>query len=534
MRLLFLVALLLTFGGAGVDAAGPGREHRIALVIGNSAYQFVGSLRNTVNDARAIARSLRGLGFDVVEAEDLRQKDLQRAIVSFGQRIREAGPSVTLFYYAGHGVQAKGQNFLVPIDAKLLDESEIRIEGVPIDLVTEQMNDAANSVNIIVLDACRNNPFEGRGRGMTRGLAAVDAASGTLIAYATAPGAIADDGSGEHGLYTEELLNAVKEPGVPVEDVFKHVRSRVYARSKGTQTPWESSSLIGDFVFNPAPSPPQATAMRLPPSEPGVVQGQSAGMTFRDCSDCPIMVALPAGQFVMGSDRRDDESPAHPVLLRAPLAVGKFLVTRGEFSRFVDATRYVTGDGCYVRNGVGQGNLDGSKSWRDPGFPQTDHDPVVCVSWTDAQAYAAWLARTTRKTYRLLSEAEWEYAARAGSTTERWWGDGIGSGNANCSGCGSPWDAKGTSPVESFPANPFGLNDMLGNTWQWVADCWQKGYGGAPNDASVVLTSGDCSRRIARGGSWADFSWNVRAGIRVQSAAGNRDSNFGFRVARAM
>jgi hypothetical protein len=210
-----------------------------------------------------MAKTLRELGFTVLAYENANKRTMETAIIEFGRRLAEGG--VGFFYYAGHGLQVRGHNYLVPIDAEIDSEAITRIAAVDVDLLLEQMAEAKNRVNIVILDACRNNPFERRLRGASRGLAAVDAARGTLVAYATAPGSVAADGDGTNGLYTEELLQALRVPGLKVEEVFKRVRIGVAERSKGAQTPWESSSLTGDLVVNvtvnvttaavPAPAP---------------------------------------------------------------------------------------------------------------------------------------------------------------------------------------------------------------------------------------------------------------------------------------
>ena len=256
----------------------------------------------------------------------------------------------------------------------------------------------------------------------------------------------------------------------------------------------------------------------VPSPRPATGDTPHPGQSFRDCADCPEMVVLPPGRFMMGTDASErgsasSERPKHAVIVGAAFAVEKYHVTRGEYARFVQASGY-TGekDGC-------AGNLDGTtKSWRDPGFPQSDRDPVVCVDWYDAKAYVKWLSRKTGKRYRLLTEAEWEYAARAGTTTARWWGDDIGRGHANCYDCGSQWEGRRrTSPVGSFTPNPFGLHDMLGNAYQWVEDCFgdQLGtYAESSNDASVARKSDECSNRGVRGGGWANNSSALRSSYR--------------------
>ncbi len=232
-------------------------EKRVALVIGNSAYPTA-PLKNPVNDAQDMAQALRGLGFDVIYRENLNQNDMKRVIREFGAKIRNGG--VGLFYYAGHGVAVKGINYLVPVDAKVESEEEVEYECVDAGFVLAQMDSAGNRLNIAILDACRNNPFARSFRSASRGLAQMDAPSGTLIAYATAPGSVASDGSARNGLYTQELLKFVRTPGLGIEEVFKQVRISLRNLTQGKQTPWESSSLTGDFYFSGSDQGTQQTS----------------------------------------------------------------------------------------------------------------------------------------------------------------------------------------------------------------------------------------------------------------------------------
>ncbi|MBX3673668.1 MAG: caspase family protein [Burkholderiales bacterium] len=250
MKLPVLLARLALLAAALAAAAGlPARaERKIALVIGNAAYPTA-PLRNPVNDAKAMAARLQALGYDVALHTDVAQRDFTRAVSRFGQRL--APGSVALFYYAGHGMQVRGRNFLVPVDADIQSEASARSEAVDLDLVLEQLG--PTRLAMVILDACRNNPFEGRFRSSGgSGLAQVDAPKGTLLAYATAPGKVASDGEGTHGLYTAELLKAMDLPGAKVEEVFKAVRVNVIKATAGAQVPWESSSLTGDYFFRPA------------------------------------------------------------------------------------------------------------------------------------------------------------------------------------------------------------------------------------------------------------------------------------------
>jgi formylglycine-generating enzyme required for sulfatase activity len=242
--------------------------------------------------------------------------------------------------------------------------------------------------------------------------------------------------------------------------------------------------------------------------------------SFRECAkDCPEMVVVPAGEFIMGSPtnekgRHNFEGPQHKVMFAKPFAVSRFEVTFGEW------------DACAAYGDCDPRVSDGA--WG------RDRQPVMNVTWDDAQRYVAWFSRMTGKTYRLLSEAEWEYAARAGTTTAYSWGDEIGKGNANCNDCGSEWDGMQTAPGGSFAPNAFGLHDMHGNVWEWAEDCDHHNYNGAPEDGSAWTAGSDCNSRILRGGSWNYDPAGLRAAYRSAGTAGLRGSSIGFRVGRTL
>jgi formylglycine-generating enzyme required for sulfatase activity len=242
--------------------------------------------------------------------------------------------------------------------------------------------------------------------------------------------------------------------------------------------------------------------------------------SFKECAkDCPEMIVVPAGEFMMGSPatekgRYDNEDPQHPVTIAKPFAVSKFDVTFDDW------------DAC-----VAYGDCDPRVS--DSGWGR-GRQPVINVSWDDAQRYVAWLSRMTGKPYRLPSEAEWEYAARAGTQTAYPWGDDIGKGNANCSGCGSQWDGKQPAPVGSFAPNRFGLHDMHGNVWQWIEDCYHERYERAPQDGSAWTEDADCSRRVVRGGAWINSPQYLRSAFRHGSPTVSRGFDRGFRVGRTL
>jgi hypothetical protein len=225
-------------------------EIRKALVVGCSSYQHANPLVNPLNDANGMEAILTTLGFEVIKKIDPTQKELKITIDEFGEKLK--GSDVGLFYFAGHGVQVKGLNYLIPIDANLTTEKLVEYDCVEAGRVLAHMEDARTSVNLMILDACRNNPFErswGRGIGL-RGLATMNAPKGSLIAYSTAPGNTASDGIGNNGLYTEALLNHINGKASPVNTMFQKVRLEVMEKSKEEQIPWESTSLTADFYFN--------------------------------------------------------------------------------------------------------------------------------------------------------------------------------------------------------------------------------------------------------------------------------------------
>jgi formylglycine-generating enzyme required for sulfatase activity len=271
--------------------------------------------------------------------------------------------------------------------------------------------------------------------------------------------------------------------------------------------------------------------------EPRCVQ-PGAGEPFRDCPDCPEMVAVPAGGFMMGAAAGElvANQPEEQVRISIarPFAVGRFAVTRGEFAAFVAATNRRMEGPCHR---LGEHGKSAQRDWRSPGFAQDDRHPAVCVSWHDAKAYVAWLASTTGKRYRLLSEAEREFVARAGSTTPFWWGSAISTNQANYDGrivyAGGPvgeW-RNATLAVDSFLPNPWGLHNVHGNVWEWMEDCWNETNAGNPGDGSA-RSSGDCKLRVVRGASFNNAPHTLRAARRERELADNRVVSFGFRVAR--
>jgi formylglycine-generating enzyme required for sulfatase activity len=305
---------------------------------------------------------------------------------------------------------------------------------------------------------------------------------------------------------------------------------------------------------------PERGAVKAPKSD------NEASDTFRDCPACPEMVVVPAGEFHMGSSKDEiaylidmenaapewvvDEAPRHLVQFKSPFAVGMHEITKIQFSVFVSNTGHRAGRRCHIYK-RGAWRNEASRTWRTPPYSKSDQEPVVCVNWHDATAYAAWLSKWTGHAYRLLSEAEWEYAARGGTDTRRFWGDDDDYNQACSHGNVSDLTRARShrlrqntdnifmcedgiirrAPVGSFFPNGFGLHDMLGNVWEWTEDCYQDNYDDAPK-TETARTTRRCIGRVLRGGSWDFDPRTVRSANRGYAAPGDRSGNVGFRVAR--
>ena len=677
LRSLILVALcqLLVMSSAGLAArvsASTGSRH--ALVIGNNNYVTLPDLNNAARDARDMAAKLGELGFKVTLKIDANRGDIFGMLEDFRVNLAKGGTG--LVYFAGHGIQYDGTNYLIPVDAPVRREADLKAYGVPARNILNEMAEAGSDLDIVILDACRDNPLQTRKRSAQRGLAVVQTPSttkGSAVIYAAGPGQSAEDGPpGENGIFTAALLKALDEPGLTLSEVMQRVTTDVSARTRNRQRPWSLASLGGTFVFRPdetpaadsadkgdtngcaaaerawkyvegstrsadyeafikryetcflaalartrlaelkqssqvasiapaAPSPRPSFAITsldqpmivsgasllnvrdLPggqavgkfksgegvevtgwtehegarwyrvamagggagfvfgeyltdklasPVQPAVgvypkpaAPASTPGSVFKDCSDCPEMVVVPSGSFMMGSPtsepgRYDNEAPVHRVTIPAAFAVGKYEVTFEEWDACVSS------GGCRAYRPADEGWGRGRR-------------PVINVSWDDAKSYVEWLSRETGKGYRLLSESEWEYVARAGTMTAFYTGARITAseayfnGRLTYNGSSTGEDRRRTIPVGSFGPNQFGLHDVHGNVWEWVEDCWNGSYSGAPVDGEAN-TTGDCSRRVLRGGSWFSRPRNLRSAIRNRFRIGYRSSFFGFRVARTL
>ncbi len=519
-RALLLAALLLLMAWAG-----PAHAARLALVIGNKDYA-VGPLKNPLNDAEAMASALGGLGFKVTLVRNLRRDDIGRTVEAFANTIRP-GDDVLVFY-AGHGLQVKGVNYLPAVDARIQVESDVALNSLNLNELLQRLDEARAGVRLFLIDACRDNPYSRGFRSTARGLARVEGApSGTLMHFATRPGGVADDGKGNNGLYTGELLKHLRTPGLPVESMLKRVASGVRQASNGSQQPWTEGALDGEFYFAgsagggtavasivpeavQAPSPrPAAPAVQSPAVAPPPAASLQPGQVVQDCDVCPRLVVIPGGRFVMGSPANEpgrfgDEGPQRTVEVGLFL-LGETEVTQGQW-------KAVMGSNPSHFNDCG------------------DDCPVERVSWNDAQEYVRKLSERTGKRYRLPSEAEWEYAARAGSVTA--WSFGNEEGRLGEHGWFNGNSGSKTQRAGSRKANAWGLHDMHGNVLEWVQDVWHDDYAGGPTDGSAWMAGGDQARRVLRGGSWYGAPQGLRSAIRNGYTPASRSNVTGFRIAR--
>jgi formylglycine-generating enzyme required for sulfatase activity len=542
MRLLFWLCVTVTSAMLALPAGAQQRAARVALVIGNASYPDASTpLSTTIRDARSLAEELRRSEFEVDLKENVGKEEMQRAIDAFTGKIRSG--TAALFYFSGYGIQVARQTYLIPINAQVWSEADLRRDGFSVDGLLAEMNRKGAKVKIVIIDAARRNPFERRFRASAAGLAAIDAPEGTLAMYSAAPGKLINDGTGANSVFISELIKELRVPNLTAEEVFNRARIGVSRASNNEQVPWVASSLVDEFYFGasrpaatgpspaptpapapapaprpaPAPAPPVASApaptptpspTTTAPSEP-LRSDAKPGDSFRDCQGCGEMVVVPAGAYDMGSST-EYENPVHRVTIAKPFAIGRYEVTFDEWDRCVEDK------GCKAQ--------PDDREWG------RGDRPVINVSWLDAKAFVAWLSQKTGQTYRLPSEAEWEYAARAGTNTPFWWGRDVGSGQANCRECNTG-SGQQTSPVGSYKPNPFGLHDTAGNAAEWVEDCWNDNYRGAPKDGSA-WTAGLCRLRVLRGGAYDSQAKTVRSTARFRYDTDVRYSANGFRVAR--
>ena len=620
-------------------------EKRVALIIGNAGYKSM-PLKNTINDARAMENALRECDFQIISELDASRTRMRQAIRLFGEKIKRGG--VGLFYYAGHALQVKGENYLVPIDARVFNEDEVMDECLRASSVVRKMESAGNRLNILILDSCRNNPFRSF-RSTAQGLAEMKAPAGTLIQYATEAGSVArdQDENRNNGLYTSKLLNRISTPGLEVQKMFRLVRGDVYKASNEEQLPWESGALIGgDFYFKPLyadgsttiikPQPQlnlQTGALRIktsPDSADVYVNNEYKGQSPKEITglnpgEIKIRVQkngyktvyqnthITAGEFNImkiildpeistGSLRVKPEDASIRILnIRErfyqgiELAPGKYEIeiskegyethtewvqisagmnnnfnidlkkvshTAGTFTnrlgmtfvripagRFMmgsppnepersdDETQHeviLTKDFFMQTTEVTQGQWKAVMGNNPSYFKACGEDcPVESVSWNDTQNFIQKLNQMENGHYRLPTEAEWEYAARAGTTTPFAFGNCLNTDHANYNGnyplanCPKGVYRSTTVTAGSLQANAWKLYDMHGNVYEWCSD-WYSSYSSTAVVDPVGPTKG--SGRVIRGGFWNSGARYCRSANRNYGSPGSTSGSLGFRL----
>lgn len=525
-----LIALVCGLWVALLTIAHPASaEPRIALVIANQRYTQPGAkLTNTHRDGDLVKAALEKVGFKVWVVRDTANEGaMLKAISDHTQRLAAAGPdAVGFLYYSGHGAadRTDGANYLIPTEVPLAHVRDLPLMAVRLDRITAALADAGR-INFVVFDACRNVALQRDGKDFGfKGFAPIREQRGLLVAYATEAGNVAVDES----IYAKALAEEIVKPGLEAGQVFRSVTQRVEAATDAKQSPEFLDKRRFDFQFAAAVAP-------LPPNDPIAALVPGSGQSARDCAACPEMVVVQAGKFLMGTpatkeDGASFEGPVREVTIREPFAVGKFEVTVGQFKAFVKATGRQAEDGCFARSGSDWEHQP-DKSWLDPGFKQTDTHPVTCVSSDDAKAFADWLSRTTGKAYRLLSEVDWEYAAKANPRTPLNTGQSIPTKQDQIFEERPGGDASTLEVGSLTVPNAFGLHDMHGSVWEWVDDCWFEGNTETTSPRKTACQDGDFRR--LRGGSWQGLP-PLRSANRAWFRPGKRLNLIGFRVARSV
>ena len=513
IRIAFLTFLLVFIASFNSIAS---EDQRLALVIGNSNYGFA-PLKNPVNDASDIAAALQKQGFTVTLKKNAGLKVMEEAVRDFGKRLKRGG--VGLFYFAGHGLQVEGINYLVPVSARISKESDVKYETMDAGMILDEMANANNGLNIVILDACRDNPFSRSFRSANRGLAVLGKApAGSYISYSTGPGQVALDGEGRNSPFASTLMHYMTMPGLAIEQVFKNVRQKLNQDTGGKQIPWELSSLQGDFFFHPAKRTAAGAAQTIPETKTAAGSAAVARtsvekpkkdlpFTFTDPVTGMEFILVRGGCFQMGDnfgDGENHERPIHEVCLDG-FYMGKHEVTQAQWRKVMK---------------------NNPSHFRDCG----DSCPVESVPWTDAMAFIAELSSMSGQKYRLPTEAEWEFAARDGGRQEKWAGTSSDVKLADYAW----YDANAEDrirPVGRKKPNGLGFYDMSGNVWEWTQDWYGENYYQASTRDNPPGPE-DGTTRVLRGGCWLDRARDCRASIRYSFPAGNAFKSIGFRLVR--
>jgi|SRR5579872_1858187 len=568
--------------GVNVPASGTGR--RTALVIGNDAYPN-NPLHNALNDARSMKAALEDAGFVVQMSLNATLQQIETEVDEFTGGVHPG--DIALFFYSGHGLQINDENYLVPTDFQARTAIDAKYKAYPAQRVQENLEAAGAGMQILILDACRNNPFR-TWRGTSTGLAAMQAGRGTYIAFATSPGKTADDNpNGKNGLFTGELISVLRESGLSIDQVFNSVRERVSSKSQGRQLPWSTSSVTGEFYFmerveasGTSPGPHRDLAgekelafwnsikdeddaalleeylRRYPEGEfaniakarinrlKAPVRSTPASAPSREHlpgerkvnpKDGLTYVWIPSATYQMGCSDDDSqcftiEKPSHAVSISRGFWIGQTDVTMAAYKRYANATNTPLPP---EKDSYGRV----VNAWT-----RGDTLPAVLLTWDEATVFCGWSGM------RLPTEAQWELAARAGTKSARygdidqiaWYGDNSGRQRIDSDAI-ERTDPKnslqrllengnGQKQVGQKQPNAYGLYDMLGNVWQWMADWYSPTYyASREKDDPGGPRSGEA--RALRGGAWSYSAKFIRVSARGRSGPGLRDDAIGFRCA---
>jgi formylglycine-generating enzyme required for sulfatase activity len=595
----FAVLVLMPLGA--VQAQQRYAEARYALVIGNGAYTGISRLNNPVNDATDMAAALESLGFTVDRVIDGSLGQMEDGVLRLRNRLSTSKDAYGFFFYAGHGVQSNGTNYLIPVDANIRSETQLRERAMSVQFMLGELNTVGNALNVVVLDACRDNPFSWARTG-SRGLVVEGGQpADSIIVFATSAGSTAADGTGRNGLFTGELLKHLRMPGLEVREVFRRTGGEVARVSGGTQRPAVYDQFYGSAIFLPTPSVvtpvpvPVVTALPVPrnvragtpgtdsvtltweSAEPGLsyrvycgfqndpgqaaalgtrttgtsftINRMTSGITYyfwvasvkdgRESGKSGVvavqtaaaappeqpkpapsgMVRIQGGSFTMGSPSSEagwgDDETQHQVTVSS-FYMGKYEVTQKEYQAVMGT---------------------------NPSSFKGDNLPVENVSWYDAVNYCNALSKKEGLTpaytvngnnvtwnksangYRLPTEAEWEYACRAGTTGPYSSGSSVGTAGWYDSNSGSK-----THPVGQKQANAWGLYDMHGNVWEWCWDWYGPYPGGSQTDPTGASSGGS---RAARGGSWGSYARGLRSAYRFWHNPSIQATYLGIRLVRS-
>jgi len=517
-RVSFIVCLLLftcssfaqtrNFKVVKTPTSNPTNQQRKAVVIGMSDYGEGHSLNNTLKDADDMADVLTRLGFVVTILKNNNLRNLQTNLNNWYKSIELN--DIAFFFFAGHGVEVNGTNYLIPIEAELQSQSDVEYNTLNVNWVLGKMNDRKVGMKLIILDACRDNPFV---RSWTRGssstgLASMTAPPSTYIAFAAAPGAVAEDGGNlGNGVFTHFLKQEISKPNVPIDIIFTNVAKGVCDYTENRQRPFRTSDLTDLFYFIPPSythSQPSTRQEYIPPAQSYMpVNNRFTNYTETANGLNLEMVAVRGGTFVMGSTGEHgigyyDEIPAHKVAV-SDFYIGKFEVTQKQWVGIMGA---------------------------NPSFFKGDYLPVESVSWFEIQVFIRRLNEVTGKNYRLPTEAEWEYAARGGTQSQGCMYSG--SNNLYNVAWFKDNSADCTHPIGSKKSNELGIYDMSGNVSEWCSDLYGS-YSVSEQQNPKGSSSG--SSRVCRGGSWYNPSKNLSVSSRDSNKPDDYYSIIGFRLA---